>query len=210
MSNTELAKPQIISLEIENHHCKLIQTLQKLEVTDFQLIDVRSLTQGLTIHLVKISPEQTQNIPESLFTKIERNSKTRDQFAWYESDGCEVCNSIVSAGAFLVSGRSLHTGTRLYKFLVPSHDTFKDIISKLEELGLEPNILRINQYSGTDILTEKQERALWFAHELGFFEFPRKINTASLAERLGIAPSTLSEILRRGLRRLVKQHFEPR
>jgi predicted DNA binding protein len=182
--------------------------LESLGVTDFQLIDVRSLSQGLTRHLVKISVDQIDKIPESLFMKVERESKTQDQFAWYESDGCEVCNRIVSSGAFLVSGKGLQPGTRVYKFIAPSFQTFQTIISDLEQLGLNPNILQVGQYKSTGVMTEKQERLLWFALELGFFEYPRRINTVTLSKRLGIAPSTFSESLRRGLRKLVEQHFK--
>jgi predicted DNA binding protein len=182
--------------------------LQSLGVTDFQLIDVRSLAQGLTRHFVKISVDQIEKIPESLFMKVERDSKTRDHFAWYESDGCEVCNRIVSSGAFLVSGKGLESGTRVYKFITPSFQAFQMIISDLEQLGLNPNILQVGQYKSSGVMTEKQERLLWFALELGFFEYPRKINMTALSKRLGIAPSTFSESLRRGLRRLVDQHFK--
>jgi predicted DNA binding protein len=209
MTNTESSTPYMISLKIENHQCKLIQMLSKLDVTDFQLIDVRSLSQGCTRHLVKLSASQIDNIPSSLFTKIEFATRARDQLAWYESDGCDVCNCIVSSGAFLVSGRSLKTGTRVYTFTTPNFRVFQTIIADLEQLGLEPEILQVEQYKRTGLLTEKQERSLWFALKLGYFEYPRKINTVTLANLLGIASSTLSESLRRGLRKLAEHHFDP-
>ena len=56
-------------------------------------------------------------------------------------------------------------------------------------------------------MTKKQEKVLWIALKMGFFEFPRKIHMRELSEKLGISMSNLSEILRRGLRRLVEAHF---
>jgi len=44
--------------------------------------------------------------------------------------------------------------------------------------------------------------------EKGVFDYPRKTNTLELSRRLGISLSTLSEITRRGMRRLVEDHFE--
>lgn len=46
-------------------------------------------------------------------------------------------------------------------------------------------------------LTIQQNEFLSVAYRLGYFEVPRKITTAQLAQKLGIAKSTLSEHLRR-------------
>ncbi|MCK4634152.1 helix-turn-helix domain-containing protein, partial [Candidatus Bathyarchaeota archaeon] len=59
-----------------------------------------------------------------------------------------------------------------------------------------------------EILTEKQERALWLAFKMGFFKYPRNLTMQELSLRLGVSLSTLSETMRRGLRRLLEDHFE--
>ena len=46
-------------------------------------------------------------------------------------------------------------------------------------------------------ITARQEHIVRMALDLGFFEFPRKINLESLSERLNISLTTLSEIIRR-------------
>jgi predicted DNA binding protein len=200
--------PYIVSLEIVNKQCKLLRTFKDLDIQDFKLIDVRSLSEGLTRHLVKIPAEQINNIPEGTFKKIQINKGTLEHLAWFESDGCEVCNLILSHGSFLVSGRSIENGALIYTFIAPNFEVFKSITSGLENIKLEPKILRMGKYKRTGILTERQERVLWLALQSGFFEFPRKINTIELSGRLGIALSTLSEILRRGTRRLLEHHFQ--
>jgi predicted DNA binding protein len=43
---------------------------------------------------------------------------------------------------------------------------------------------------------------------MGFFDYPRKINMEELSRKLGISPSTLSEMIRRGIRKLLMYHFE--
>ena len=58
-----------------------------------------------------------------------------------------------------------------------------------------------------EVLTEKQERVLWLALKLGFFDYPRKIDSIEFSRKLGIVPSTLSEITRRGMLRLLKHYF---
>ena len=200
--------PYIVSLEIVNRQCKLLRMFEDLDVQDFKLIDVRSLSEGLTRHLVKIPSEQINNIPKGFFKKIQMNKGTLEHLAWFESDGCEVCSLILSHGSFLVSGRNVENGALIYTFIAPNFEEFKSIISDLESSGLEPKILRRGQYKRTGLLTERQERLLWLALQMGFFEFPRKINSIELSGRLGIATSTLSEILRRGTRRLLEHHFQ--
>jgi len=200
--------PYIVSLEIVNKQCKLLRTFKDLDVQDFKLIDVRSLSEGLTRHLVKIPSEQINNIPEGLFQKKQTDKRTLEHLAWFESDGCDVCNLILSHGSFLVSGRNVENGALIYTFIAPNLEALKSIISDLENIGLEPKTLKLGQYKRIGLLTERQEKLLWLALQSGFFEFPRKINTIELSGRLGIATSTLSEILRRGTRKLLEHHFQ--
>jgi predicted DNA binding protein len=49
---------------------------------------------------------------------------------------------------------------------------------------------------------------LRLAFKMGFFAYPRKIHMSELSRRLKIKSSTLSEISRRGIRRLLEHHFE--
>jgi predicted DNA binding protein len=58
------------------------------------------------------------------------------------------------------------------------------------------------------VLTENQERIFWLALKSGFFDYPRQIGMAELAAKLGISPATLSEIMRRGSRRLLEHYFK--
>jgi len=97
----------------------------------------------------------------------------------------------------------------IYSFVAPNFEAFKSIVSTLEASGLKPKTLEVWKFRPRGkILTEKQERALWLGLKMGFFEFPRKITMLELSRVLGVKLSTLSEITRRGMRRLLKHHFE--
>ena len=110
---------------------------------------------------------------------------------------------------FLVSARHLSDYTIIYDFVVPNHEAFRNIVSKLEEHGLAPKILEVTKFKPKmKALTEKQERVLWLALKLGFFDYPRKINSIEFSKKLGIVPSSLSEITRNGIRRLLRHYFE--
>nr|WP_244372844.1 helix-turn-helix domain-containing protein [Archaeoglobus fulgidus] len=45
------------------------------------------------------------------------------------------------------------------------------------------------------------------ALEKGYFDFPKRVKLEQLAEFFGIAPSTLSEILRRGQKKVLEKYF---
>jgi len=184
--------------------------LKDLKIQHYSLSDVRGTPGGPTRHLIRMPSKKITEIPADTFTKIRSEGKfDGGASAWFDSDGCDVCKAILSQNAFLVSGRHVEGYTILYSFVAPNFDAFKSIISKLEASGLKPKILEVAKFKPKGkILTEKQERALWLALKMGFFEFPRKITMLELSRRLGIALSTVSEITRRGTRRLLEDHFE--
>jgi predicted DNA binding protein len=62
---------------------------------------------------------------------------------------------------------------------------------------------QFSPHSPLSRLTEKQRRVLITAHNLGYYDVPRKINLVQLAERLDLAYSTLDVQLRRAERRLL-------
>ena len=202
-------EPYHISIEIENRHCKVLETLRNSGVKRFQIVDVRGLG-DVTRHLVRMPLKQINNMPEEIPVKTQRNSRSeKETSAWIDSKGCNVCTSILSKGAFLVSGENIGEHTLIYSFIAPSFDAFRSTISELEGKGLKPKILEVGKFKPKgDILTQRQERVLWLALRMGFFEYPRKVNTAELSKRLGISTSTLSEITRRGTRRILENYFE--
>ncbi len=79
-------------------------------------------------------------------------------------------------------------------------DRVDRLLTLLEEKGVQVELKSIqkiqsNQVEGT--LTPRQAEILELALKLGYFEFPRKITLTELAKRVGVAKSTLSEIVRR-------------
>ncbi|MBI2937421.1 MAG: helix-turn-helix domain-containing protein [Thaumarchaeota archaeon] len=200
--------PYSISIEIVNERCKVLALLKDLGINEFRMMDVRGSEKGVTRHLVKMSSKQIEKIPKDTFTKT-HSDYPDEELAWFDTDGCDVCNTIVSHGSFLVSGRDIHDQTFVYTFIAPNFEAYRAIIFGLESKGLKPKVLKIERYEAKGrVLTEKQERVLWLALKMGFFDYPRKINSIEFANKVGVEPSTLSEITRRGMRRLLEHYFE--
>ena len=56
----------------------------------------------------------------------------------------------------------------------------------------------------SEALTDPQREALRKAHEMGYFEVPRRVSLSELADELGVSATSASERLRRGNDRLVE------
>jgi predicted DNA binding protein len=196
-----------IEVDIENKVCKVMSLLEDQGVNQFRVIDVRGTLEGKIGHMINIPKAQVEMIADKTSLKVV-NAGKEETSVWFESDGCEVCKTIINRDSFLVSGGSLRENQLLYRFISSHPDAFQDIISELDAKGYNPKVRRVEKYSSSGkILTSKQELVLWHALKAGFFEYPRKINSIELSKRLGIVPSTLSEITRRGFRRLLESHF---
>ncbi|AGB17671.1 putative DNA binding protein [Halovivax ruber XH-70] len=62
--------------------------------------------------------------------------------------------------------------------------------------------------SGDDTLSSPQNETLTMAYQRGYFEDPRQVSQAELAEELGISSSAVGQRLRRGLETLAGEHVE--
>lgn len=202
--------PRFVVVEIRNKRCKVLEALREFGIHQFKVIDVRSTSGGLTRHLVELPPDQINKVTKSNTVRMGGSCKIGGRTClWFESNGCEVCNAMLAHGSFLVSGRSVGGDVFVYSFVAPNFDAYRGILSALKDSGLDFKILRVKEFRSTGkALTERQEMVLWLALRAGFFEYPRRVDTTELSRMLGISSSTLSEIIRRGLRRLLEHYFE--
>jgi|YelNatPaOPRAMG01_1025707.scaffolds.fasta_scaffold30981_2 predicted DNA binding protein len=197
-----------VAIEVENSQCRGLELMSKLGINNCRLIDVRRLPEGSVKHLVSFPVSEVAKVSEKEL-KVLSSSKGSKVLASFQTDGCNVCNTMLSKGAFLISGKHLGGYRMVYELIAPGHDVFQQIVSTLDSLGFKPKILRLAKHEPKEgVLTEKQENVLWLALKMGYFDYPRKINTKELAQTLGIVPSTFSEITRGGLRKLLEKYFE--
>ncbi len=199
-------EPYQVVIEVENKQCKMVGKLASLGFKHLKVVDVRSSTSGSVRHLMDMGEDQAQKVPKELAAKGHVEGKSA---VWLESEGCEVCNTILAHDAFLVSGKSMQDNIITYSFMVPTHEAFRGIINDLEKTGHKVVVRKVGKFEAQiDVLTENQERIFWLALKSGFFDYPRQVGMAELAAKLGISAATLSEIIRRGTRRLLEHYFK--
>ena len=199
-------EPYQVVTEVENKECKMVGKLASLGFKHLKVVDVRSSSSGSVRHLMDLGEDQAKKVPIELAAKGHTENKSS---VWLESKGCEVCNTILGHDAFLVSGKSMADNIITYSFMVPTFEAYRGIITDLEKTGHKVNVVKIGKFEQQiGVLTENQERIFWLALKSGFFDYPRQIGMAELGAKLGISPATLSEIMRRGTRRLLEHYFK--
>jgi len=199
-------EPYHVVIEIENKQCKMVKKLASLGFSHLKVVDVRSSSSGSVRHLMDVGEDQAHKVPKELAVKGYVEGKSA---VWLESEGCEVCNTILSHDAFLVSGKSMRDNILTYSFMVPTFEGYQGIINDLEKTGHPVTVRKVGKFEQQiGVLTENQERIFWLALKSGFFDYPRRVGMAELSGKLGISPATLSEILRRGTRRLLEHYFK--
>jgi len=184
----------------------MVGKLGKLGFKHLKVVDVRSSRGGSVRHLMDVGEDQAKKVPKELAAKGHVEGKST---VWLESEGCGVCNTILAHDAFLVSGKSRQDNIISYSFMVPTHEAYRGIIADLEAAGHKVNVRKVGKFEQQiGVLTENQERIFWLALKSGFFDYPRQVGLTELASKLGISAATLSEIIRRGTRRLLEHYFK--
>jgi predicted DNA binding protein len=101
-------------------------------------------------------------------------------------------------------------------FVTPDHETLQAVLQELAVVYDSMSVcrlLRTENDGGTDqstivdigALTERQREVLSTAHELGYFEHPRDVSAAAVADELDIVASTFSEHLAAAQRNLLDE-----
>jgi predicted DNA binding protein len=121
---------------------------------------------------------------------------------------CAVCKSILKWDLFLTEAYSTGSGDIIMKLLVPDEATVSGFLQRLEEDGVKFELLRKRALSKRGDITARQEFVVKTALELGFFDYPKKVNLEGLSKRLNVSYVTLSEILRRAEKNIISSYFK--
>lgn len=202
-------RPHHVIIEVENKNCSVLRKCASLGLEDLKVTDIRASNSGSIKHLIELNNNQAKKIPKDSIDILSKEKDNNKQSLWFESKGCDVCGAILSRDAFLISGKSNEKHVITYSFIVPTFRAYQKILTALEKSGHKVKILKKGTFeSKPGILTEKQEKVFWLLLKGGFFEYPRKVGLQEFSNRIGTSPSSLSEMIRRGTRRILEQYFE--
>jgi predicted DNA binding protein len=206
-----------VTLLVKPPHTWIQKIVSKYPAT-VRLLDCRSVEGTGGVHeLFEISID-TKHI-ESLLNDLRKDPYVYQVDAIETKKGlvmgslkthkCTACRSFATSECFLVSAKSNPEGLVEWKVL-SSGSGLKKLLDNLEKGGVKAEIRSITELKDENALTERQEEILQIALEKGYFEYPKKMDIAELAKLLGISKPTLSEILRRGQKKILAEHFRGR
>jgi len=117
---------------------------------------------------------------------------------------CEVCNSLISSASasFISSAATEEDCSMGYKIFLNSEGV-PVLLNRLSKQRVAYKVEEISPISADYRLTSRQLSILKSAMEMGLYDFPRRITQDELAARIGITPSTLTEILRRAEKKIL-------
>jgi len=85
---------------------------------------------------------------------------------------------------------------------------FHQLMKGLDSDGVGVEVVRRRQFDGKTIVTAKQNLILKTALERGYFEYPRRIRLEEMAQISGTTPSAMTQILRKGIKRILLEFFD--
>ena len=123
-------------------------------------------------------------------------------------DNCHACHTLANSECFLTDATATERGGLEWRLLAPKRSSVESVVSNLKGRGIAVELVAIKSVKGSGTLTDRQARVLSLAYELGYFEFPKKINLSDLARKLGVSKSSLSETLRTAEEKILHEYFQ--
>lgn len=120
---------------------------------------------------------------------------------------CEICRILTDADVFLISAESKGDGKVEWTLVLSEKDVLKQIFDHLKSRSVDADLVKLTKIDDKETLTDRQDKITHVAFERGYFDYPKRISLRELARMFDVSPSTLSEILRKGQRKIVLDYF---
>jgi len=93
--------------------------------------------------------------------------------------------------------------------LTAPRNRLSELGEQFERFGVPYNIAYIrDETAASSLLTDRQAEVVREAVDAGYYDTPRRCTLTDLAERAGMAKSTMSEVIHRAEERIVKQYAD--
>jgi predicted DNA binding protein len=165
-------------------------------------------------HFVEITTSESEGAGAKLKECLARTSGVRSteltaiskdhMMGVVVSGGCTVCTSLIGtdSASFISSAATEDDCTVGYKLFLNSEGV-PVLLNKLSKGGVGYKVVELSPLTNDLRLTPRQFSVLKSAMESGLYDYPRRIRQDVLATKLGIAPGTLNEILRRAEKKIL-------
>lgn len=121
---------------------------------------------------------------------------------------CDICRILTDSDVFLISAETKSGGKVEWTLVLSEKEVLKGILDHLKSKSVEAELIKLTKIDDKESLTERQDKITHVAFDRGYFDYPKRISLRELARMFEVSPSTLSEILRKGQRKIVLDYFK--
>jgi predicted DNA binding protein len=209
----------VIQLEFTANAENWIVSLCRGKLARIKVLSLKALDAGSkkVVHFVDISSDSAtaeeltqdlKNESDIVESDLARVGQRR-LIGSVTSTDCLVCKALVDSNAncFIAPAMTEENCDMSYKLFL-SGGGLPIFLTKLHENGVQYKIDDLSPLSSVKGMTARQQNVLKSAFELGYYDFPKRISTEKLAEKIGIKAGTVSEILRRAEKNVISRYFE--
>ncbi|MEM4417834.1 MAG: helix-turn-helix domain-containing protein [Nitrososphaerota archaeon] len=198
-------QPHIVMVLVRNSTCKVVELLASKKVEGI----FRNVKVGETVssHLIQLSGRLELSEVNRLGLEAYLIGRS---FLWVDAPSCKACKIFSRTPTIPRSIIYLKGVGVVFSFLTPGQIATKKIIAMLRDAGLDVEVLNKSVLDLKRMLTRRQTEVLLAAVEMNYFNEPRQVSLADIAERLGLAKSTISRHLRAAMKKLaIDQSLRP-
>jgi predicted DNA binding protein len=123
------------------------------------------------------------------------------------NDGCPMCKTAYASGCFIMGASSRPSGGVEWRVLLRRGQSVKRLLDGFTIAGLDAQVAEVRKVESSNRTTSRQEEVLLASLAAGYFDYPRRVGVKKLAKTFGVAPSTLSETIRRGERNVLNEYL---
>jgi predicted DNA binding protein len=121
---------------------------------------------------------------------------------------CDICRILTDSDVFLISAETKSGGKVEWTLVLSEKEVLKGILDHLKSKSVETELIKLTKIDDKESLTDRQDKITHVAFDRGYFDYPKRISLRELARMFEVSPSTLSEILRKGQRKIVLDYFK--
>ncbi len=197
--------------------CSWIYNLAKEHQVRVLLIDTVQADEGITKDLVEINLREEDADAVIEFIKdfdhvvnVEITERHKGRLlAIVEVRDCPGCVSLATSDVFLLSAHTTEDKRIEWKVAFSNREDLDKLIWDMQSTGSDVELVRVSNAIDDGLrLTDRQLKIVEVAFKRGYYDYPKRISIRELARIFGVSTATVSEILRRGQRNIIKEHFE--
>lgn len=191
-------------IEVTRSDCPITNFVKTLE-TEVKVERLR-IGETKTLHRLEATSEPEYVLPGLQKTANNVIRVGKNGF-WAESHSCSSCRFFASSNLVVLSSKAIDDKRILYRILIQNPTKLKILERELDHAGLSPNTLE-TEFESVDILTEREKEVVNMAFRHGYFDPDRGISMTEIAKLMKVSTPSLSDVLRRATKKIVKFYIE--